>query len=73
MSICVFQLKYVELLRMNVPRIVIVLCERKLTFNIDSIECVKSLKKSLAVLIDFKKSRFIPWPTNTYKIYTPFQ
>ena len=29
----------------NVPRMFIVLCERKVTFNIDSIEYVKSLKK----------------------------
>ena len=42
----------------NVPRMFIVLCERKVTFNIDSIEYVKSLKKSLAV-------------NQTYKTYTP--
>ena len=50
----------------NVPRMFIVLCERKVNFNIDSIESVKSLKKSLAVLIDLKTSRFVPWPTNTF-------
>ena len=49
MPIWVFQLKYLELLMANVPRMFIVLCERKVTFNIDSIEYVKSLKKSLAV------------------------
>ena len=44
----------------NVPRMFIVLCERKVTFNIDSIEYVKSLKSH--------------WrSTNTYKTYTPFQ
>ena len=66
MSVRVFQLKYMELLMTNVPRMFIVLCERKVNFNIDSIESVKSLKKSLAVLIDLKTSRFVPWPTNTF-------
>ena len=33
----------------KVPRMFIVICERKVTFNIDSIEYVKYLKKSLAV------------------------